>query len=881
MKASFNSPVRKCAALVSACAILLLSSSSVLAVSGRIYMFTTQTEVEAGTNSFAGYLRSLGYTVTVEPDPGVDLYEFLDVVGSTNQALQGQLISQLTNNYDLIIIHRSYGSGTLASSDTERAIWNNLNVPILCCNAPYTRSDRWKWVNTASSGALPTFNKDLILLDPNHPIVAGLNTDLFITNNAAPGYGGFFGSTDGGPYATLIAQADTNPQFNACCLAVWDEGGGVRGFYDGSGQTYIRRRVFFELPDFRNGGSWAEISWNGNLMVKHAVAYAMTGTVPPEISIGNFSPADGSQYNTTATIFSFQASCSQTIPTTGIHVTVNGQDVSGSLVFGGTPTSRTASYAGLVPNEVYNISISVSNSVAANQASLQFDTFNGSVVQALFPDFDNSFSATLSSNAWRIFIQLQSSTPQVLSLTQSNASELPPAARLRGVFYLPGSMTTAQLFPLTDAMGTQMIVRTPNDTVTFIPGTMSGVTVSTLYLVPVASPPAAIVPTLGRAAPYPSQIGVSPLANLDLDLIDGDTAVVLAGLQFFVDNANLTSAAQTTITDTTSGVSVHYAPPSFLAPSQGHSVKVIYSDNAAHSFTNEYTFNTVQMPAFPPSAAVPLSTIVSNGFNILVSSAPNNPDLVFTNTSTRAELQLAGLLIGPSGPVTNQISGTTNPSPYLEANVINYSYDGNPTGVFLNDVFYPFGNSVTPDNMAFAATTYLQLPAGVVTFGVASAAGFKLTGGYDPNLLLGSYEGPRGNQVPSEFQVLVYQLGVYPVRLLHYAAGGASVEFYTANNANASSTSGRVLVNGVNDLSTVVVPAYSVARPNLSFQRQGGQLIVSWNGAGNFQLKQKGDLGPGSWSPVGQTPVVQGWLHTVSLSLPSSGNMYYRLEMQP
>jgi hypothetical protein len=183
--------------------------------------------------------------------------------------------------------------------------------------------------------------------------------------------------------------------------------------------------------------------------------------------------------------------------------------------------------------------------------------------------------------------------------------------------------------------------------------------------------------------------------------------------------------------------------------------------------------------------------------------------------------------------------------------------------------------------MAFAATTYLQLPAGVVTFGVASAAGFKLTGGYNTDLLLGMYEGPRGNQVPSEFQVLVYQPGLYPVRLLHYAAGGASVEFYTANNANASSTSGRVLVNGTNDLSTVVVPAYSVARPSLSFQRQGGQLIISWNGAGNFQLKQKSSLTPGTWSPVGQTPVVQGWLHTVSLSLPSSGNMFYRLEMQP
>ena len=158
---------------------------------------------------------------------------------------------------------------------------------------------------------------------------------------------------------------------------------------------------------------------------------------------------------------------------------------------------------------------------------------------------------------------------------------------------------------------------------------------------------------------------------------------------------------------------------------------------------------------------------------------------------------------------------------------------------------------------------------------MASAAGFKLTGGYDTTLLLGMYEGPRGNQVPSEFPVLVYQSGLYPVRLLHYAAGGASLEFYTVD------PSGKVLVNGTNGVSTVVVPAYSVVRPSLSVQRLSGQLVVSWNGAGNFQLKQKADLSPGSWSPVGQTPVVQGWLHTVSLSLPSSGNMFYRLELQP
>ena len=426
-----------------------------------------------------------------------------------------------------------------------------------------------------------------------------------------------------------------------------------------------------------------------------------------------------------------------------------------------------------------------------------------------------------------------------------------------------------------------MIVRTPNDASTFIPSQLTGVTLSGLYLVPVVNPPAALFPALGRASPSPGQVGVSPVAGLSLDLINGDAAVLPGSVQVSVDSANVTTSPQTTITATVSGANVQYSPPNFLAPGQAHAVKVVFSDAAAHYVTNQYTFSTVTMPALQPSMAVSLSAVVSRGFNILISLAPNNPDNVFTNFSSRAELQLAGELVGPSGPVTNAISGTTNPSSYLETNVLNYSSDGNPTGLFQGDTFFPFGNVVAAQNMALAATAYLQLPAGVVTLGVDSAAGFLLTGGYDSSLVLGVFEGTRGNQVPSEFPVLVYQSGLYPVRLVHYATGGPSLEFYTANNANASSTSGRVLINGPDDTTAVPVPAYAVVKPKLSVAKAGGQAIVSWYGASGFQLKQSSQLNPSTWVAVSQPPAVQGWLHTVNVPLPSSGNVFYHLELQP
>jgi hypothetical protein len=148
-------------------------------------------------------------------------------------------------------------------------------------------------------------------------------------------------------------------------------------------------------------------------------------------------------------------------------------------------------------------------------------------------------------------------------------------------------------------------------------------------------------------------------------------------------------------------------------------------------------------------------------------------------------------------------------------------------------------------------------------------------------LVLGAYEGTRGAQVPSEFAVLVYQEGLYPVRLVYFdGGGGASVEFYTANNSNAPSTSGRVLVNGADELAQVPVPAYRVVQPALAIQKQAGQIVISWFGGGNFQLMQAGALG-GPWSPVAQTPVVEGWRYTVTLPPPAGGNMFYRLQFQP
>jgi hypothetical protein len=283
--------------------------------------------------------------------------------------------------------------------------------------------------------------------------------------------------------------------------------------------------------------------------------------------------------------------------------------------------------------------------------------------------------------------------------------------------------------------------------------------------------------------------------------------------------------------------------------------------------------------ALPPDAGI------SRGFNLRLYASPNNPDRIFTNSSARARLQIEGALVGPSGPVTNEISHGLGATLRLETQAINYSQDGLDTGQFPGDTLFPVGEGVVPSLMAMEARAYLRLPAGVVTFGVASDDGFLLTAGDPDNLVLGAYEGTRGSQVPSEFPVLVYRAGVYPVGLLYYDGGGyASVEFYTAHNESATATQGRVLANADDEAGNVPVAAYTMVAPSaptLHLRRDAGELVFSWSTNANYRLQETLRLNPASWTPTSLAPVLEGALLTGRLPLPTGGNKFYRLELQP
>jgi hypothetical protein len=120
---------------------------------------------------------------------------------------------------------------------------------------------------------------------------------------------------------------------------------------------------------------------------------------PSASAIGDLSPDGTKFFNNTATNFTFnitsQAAGGATLPTNptnGVQVIVNGVNKSASLQFSGTPTDWNVTLPNIYSNQVYNISITVSNSAGLTaNSSVVFDTFpaNAFIVNSEDYDFTN------------------------------------------------------------------------------------------------------------------------------------------------------------------------------------------------------------------------------------------------------------------------------------------------------------------------------------------------------------------------------------------------------------------------------------------------------------------------------------------------------------
>jgi len=102
--------------------------------------------------------------------------------------------------------------------------------------------------------------------------------------------------------------------------------------------------------------------------------YPSTQTV-----IGSISPASSGVFIDPSNGLTFTAGSTVTnIPTNGVQVIVNGIDVSSQLQFIGSPTNWTVSFSGLLPNQIYAVTINITDAGGFfTTASVNnFDTFS-------------------------------------------------------------------------------------------------------------------------------------------------------------------------------------------------------------------------------------------------------------------------------------------------------------------------------------------------------------------------------------------------------------------------------------------------------------------------------------------------------------------------
>ena len=236
---------------------------------GIIFLVTDRADLETdGTANLAGFLRSLGYQVDVSPSPG-NASEFRGLLSADE-------IAQLEAS-DLVIVHRATGSGSFIGEEGAiQTQWNSLEVPLLMGSAYLARSTHWSWTAGAQTRSTTV---DLTFADSNHPIVAGMGTDLFTEARDVD----HLTTLDVGN-GTLVATAN-----EGVVVAVWDQAGLFRN--EGT-QSHPQRRVFFPIMRYHEAdataGIFGDYSANGLRILANAVEYAMTGqvsSVPAQVRI--------------------------------------------------------------------------------------------------------------------------------------------------------------------------------------------------------------------------------------------------------------------------------------------------------------------------------------------------------------------------------------------------------------------------------------------------------------------------------------------------------------------------------------------------------------------------------------------------------------------
>ena len=322
---------------------------------------------------------------------------------------------------------------------------------------------------------------------------------------------------------------------------------------------------------------------------------------------------------------------------------------------------------------------------------------------------------------------------------------------------------------------------------------------------------------------------------------------------------------------------IEHLPSTLFPPGSTHPVRVIYR-LASETVERElvWRFTVESYAALPISAARPVGSadVQSPGFRYRVVQGPSSAEL--SNTSERAEAQLAWTLKDPSTGILYSNEATPGLGPdgtFLIDGVINFDQDGpkpapEGEGNFRPDGGMPGIPGATGHADAYSTETvaWLELPEGYLRVGVNSDDGFRVTlsEGPDPSaMILGGFEGGRGPE-DTLFGFVVPVAGLYPFRLIHYdGSEGSSLEWFTVE---AGSVLRKVLIN--DRTRPTAIRAWRARKDGLvplvgTVERTAEGVRLRWPGDPGVRLQRWTEGASARWEDVPGTDGRSEWVEPV------------------
>ncbi len=338
--------------------------------------------------------------------------------------------------------------------------------------------------------------------------------------------------------------------------------------------------------------------------------------------------------------------------------------------------------------------------------------------------------------------------------------------------------------PLTDALGNPAIVRlTDFDTVrlrqlTTQPGD-GGIAQNYLLFVPTADPGLQRCRVVSLSPADGTTVNtVAPAINVTIQNFDTSVEVDSIVLKL---NGNTVQAASSA---TESGATVSYAISPLPPSGSLNTAQIIFTDDFDVTQTNTWTFTVVYETLNPANRVQ--GTPGARGFHLRMVQAVAGTAL--DNSLARAEDQLAVPSPYPAFMDTNTTVQVINQNKLPSGAEGHFGNDYPVPGLY-DENSIGFGNGDA--DFAVEMVAYLDLPAGIHTFGAITDDGYKASSGSQlhdttSEAVIAFHNGGPANEA---FDFVVTQPGLYPFRFMWYERGGsAHGEFFSVDRTSGERT---------------------------------------------------------------------------------------------